>query len=502
MAGSTSPGRAVQIDDVLADRYELTGLVGTGGMSTVYCAKDRLLDRRVALKLLHDHYADDHEYVERFKREARSVARLSHPNIVTVIDRGEDGDKQFIVFEFVDGENLKQLIEDSGALGIRRALEIAIACADALAFAHANGLVHRDVKPQNILIDDEGRIRVTDFGIARSLEVEAGVTQTGTVMGTSSYLSPEQARGQTVTPASDIYSLGVVVWELLTGEVPFTGDNFVAVALQHINEPPPSLLEKRPDAPPRLALAVEHALAKEPEARFPTMAAFAEELRRCLQDLDQPADAQDTLVGLPAPTPAPGPAPAPGRTQTRLGANRWPLALALVGLLAVIAIVVGLLSLGGSGGKGSHSATGGSSSAGAAVTLRAAGNYDPDGNPDSHADTASAATDGDSSTYWYTQIYATPQFGGLKHGLGLVLDAGGSHKLTQITVDSPTPGFQAQIQSGDSAGGPFSPDSSTQTVSGSTTFQLEGRSTRYYVVWITQLPPGGKAEISEVSAKG
>ena len=259
----------MHVNDVIADRYELTELVGSGGMSMVYSARDRLLDRRVALKILHDHYANDREYVERFRREARLVAQLSHPNIVTVIDRGEDGGKQFIVFEFVDGENLKQLIEDAGALGVKRALEIAIACAEALAFAHANGLVHRDVKPQNVLIDTDGRIKVTDFGIARSLDVEIGVTQTGTVMGTSSYLSPEQARGQTVTEASDIYSLGVVLWELLTGEVPFAGDNFVAVALLHINEQPPSLLERRPDAPPRLVLAVERALAKEPHDRFP-----------------------------------------------------------------------------------------------------------------------------------------------------------------------------------------------------------------------------------------
>ncbi|HVS85346.1 MAG TPA: protein kinase [Gaiellaceae bacterium] len=491
----------MQIDDVIADRYELIGLVGSGGMSTVYCARDRLLDRQVALKLLHDHYAADSEYVERFRREARSVARLSHPNIVTVIDRGEDGDKQFIVFEYVEGENLKQLIEDSGALELRRALEIAIDCADALAFAHANGLVHRDVKPQNVLIDVEGRIKVTDFGIARSLEVEVGVTQTGTVMGTSSYLSPEQARGRAVTASSDIYSLGVVLWELLTGEVPFDGDNFVAVALRHINEQPPSLIERRPDAPPRLATAVERALGKEPEDRFPTMAAFAEELRRCLEDLDRPTDAQDTLVGVPAAAPAAGPVPVTARARSRARTARGPILLVVVALVAVGAIVAGLLSLGGGGSGGRSPSSGSGSGAGGPVTLSAVGNYDPDGDPDSHADTASAATDGDSSTTWYTQIYATPQFGGLKHGLGLVVDAGGSTKLTQLTVQTPTPGFQAEVEAGDSASGPFSPDSSTQPVSGSTTFSLNGKEARYYVVWITQLPPGGKAEIAEVTAK-
>jgi len=198
---------------------------------------------------------DWNEYLERFRREARAVARLSHPNIVTVIDRGDDGGRQYIVFEHVEGENLKELVTRTGRLPPRRALELVIPVADGLAFAHERGLVHRDVKPQNVLLSSEGEIKVTDFGIARSLDVEHGVTQTGTVLGTSEYLAPEQASGEPVSPATDEYSLGVVLWELLTGEVPFTGENFVAVALRHVNEPPPSLREQRPDLSPRLAAA-------------------------------------------------------------------------------------------------------------------------------------------------------------------------------------------------------------------------------------------------------
>src|SRR6266516_262992 len=225
------------VGELIAGRYELEELVGSGGMSSVYRAHDRLLERRVALKVLHEQFTRDSDYVERFRREARSVAQLSHPSIVTVIDRGEQDGRQFIVFEYVDGENLKALIEREGPLPERDALELALQIARALSVAHAHGLVHRDVKPQNVLLDDEGRAKVTDFGIARSLDVEAGITQTGTVMGTSDYIAPEQARGVKASVQTDIYSLGAVMYAVLTGEVPYHGDNFVAIAMRHINEP-------------------------------------------------------------------------------------------------------------------------------------------------------------------------------------------------------------------------------------------------------------------------
>ena len=261
--------RPPQPGDLIADRYELEELVGTGGMSSVFCARDRQLERRVAIKILHEHYARDPEYLERFRREARAVAKLSHPNIVTVIDRGDDDGRQYIVFEYVDGENLKELVLRSGRLPVRQALELALAVADGLAFAHGRGLVHRDVKPQNVLLNGEGEVKVTDFGIARSLHVEHGVTQTGTVLGTGEYLAPEQASGKQVSPATDVYSLGVVLWELLAGDVPFTGENFVAVALRHVNEPPPRLRERRSDVSPRLEAAVDQALAKDPGPTVP-----------------------------------------------------------------------------------------------------------------------------------------------------------------------------------------------------------------------------------------
>jgi eukaryotic-like serine/threonine-protein kinase len=480
------------LDEVIADRYELEELVGTGGMSSVYKARDRLLERNVALKVLHPHYSDDAEYVERFRREARSVAQLSHPHIVTVIDRGEDGGQQFIVFEFIDGENLKQLIGRIGPLPVRRAVELALEIADALAFAHDHDLVHRDVKPQNVLLTPDGDAKVTDFGIARSLDVEQGVTQTGTVLGTSNYLSPEQASGKPVTPATDVYSLGVVLFELLTGEVPFPGENFVAVAMKHINEPPPDLTEKRPDVPLRLVAAVERALEKDPSRRFQSMGEFASELQQCLAEMAS-ADEERTFI-------ATSPVLKQSRPhRVRATRRRWPL-VALVLLVAAAAVVGGILALGDSKGK-KPSGPGGSVLR--VIPLSGVTGYDPQGTGGEHDADAPKATDHDPATYWQTETYGSPDFGGLgKSGVGLVLDAGRPITLSSVTVTSDTPGFSAKIQGGSASTGPFVPDSSIRTVNGSTTFKLDGKSSRYYAVWITRLPPGAVAHVNEVTARG
>src|SRR3954463_3841081 len=184
------------VGELIADRYELEELCGSGGMSSVYKAHDTQLERNVALKILHDHYSDDEEFVERFKREARTVAQLSHPNIVTVIDRGESDGRQFIVFEYISGENLKELVVRSGRLPVEQALELALEIARGLSFAHQHGLVHRDVKPQNVLLNRGGEVKVPACGIARSLPVDRGVPQPGTVRGPGDYLAPEQARGK------------------------------------------------------------------------------------------------------------------------------------------------------------------------------------------------------------------------------------------------------------------------------------------------------------------
>jgi serine/threonine-protein kinase len=340
------------------------------------------------------------------------------------------------------------------------------------------------------LLTPDGEAKVTDFGIARSLDVEHGLTQTGTVLGTSNYLSPEQASGHATTPATDVYSLGVVLYELLTGEVPFPGENFVAVAMKHINDLPPDVLERRPDVPIRLAAAVDRAMAKDPAERFPTMDQFAWELRQCLAELDTPPDAERTII-------APSPVLRESRPhRARAARSRAPV-YAIIALLAIAAIVAGILGLGGSKGKPPAP----SGATGASITLSGVTGYDPQGTGGEHNGDAAKATDGDPSSYWQTEHYASPQFGGLKDGVGLVLDAGRTVALKSITVTTDTPGYTAEIQAGSSPTGSFAPDSSSQQVGASTTFTLNGKSARYFVVWITNLGTNNSVHVNEVKAR-
>jgi eukaryotic-like serine/threonine-protein kinase len=477
------------VGQVLADRYEIEELVGAGGMSSVYRAHDRLLDRKVALKVMHQHYGEDPEYVERFRREARSVASLSHPNVVTVIDRGEHEGRQFIVFEYVDGENLKQLIQRRGPAPVATALELATQIARALSFAHQQGLVHRDVKPQNVLLNGNGMAKVTDFGIARSLDVQRGMTQTGTVLGTSDYIAPEQAQGMDVDEHTDVYSLGVVLYELLTAAVPFPGESFVAVAMRHINDPPPPLRDTRPDVPPRVGAAVQRAMAKDPRDRFPTMAAFADELDGCLAELQ----ATQVLPGRRVPTRSP--------RKSRRRSSAWPIVLALVLLIAAGA-VAGYLVL----HKKTPVATGLHPNSPVTGTLSlTATAFDPYGKPPGQENNANAykATDASPLTYWETEHYYSTFAALGKPGVGLVLDAKRPVTMRQLGVASQTPGYRAVIRAGDSPTGPFNDVvSAPQTAGGRAIFSINtGSPHEYYLLWITQLPPNqGSVRINDVTA--
>src|ERR687888_2490048 len=351
--------------------------------------------------------------------------------------------------------------------------------ARALAFAHSEGLVHRDVKPQNVILTEEGRAKVTDFGIARALDVAGGLTQTGTVMGTSDYIAPEQARGAHVDELTDVYSLGAVLYELLTGEVPYPGDNFVAVAMRHINQPVPSVLERRPDVSPRVDAAVQRAMAKDPRDRFESMDAFAAELQACLEVPDGSEEA--TIVV--APQKAARRRRRPARPPTHR-VSVWPLLLLLAGLAVLAVVFAAVFAFTGSTPKiPDIVGAGGSSSK--PVPLTGVTAYDPEGdNQEEHNDEARYATDRDSNTYWTTEHYS----GGLnKSGVGVVLDAGSARKVSKLTVRTDTSGFRAQIQSGSSPSGPFRQVSATMTVNGTTTFSLKVGVARYYVVWITDL---------------
>src|SRR2546425_5201576 len=255
-------------------------------MSTVYRAFDETLERWVAIKLMHGALSGDPLQHERFRREARSVARLSHPHVVTVIDAGEDEGHPYIVFEYVEGETLKHRIrtlrEQGRAMPVVEAVAYAIEVGRALSAAHAQRVIHRDVKPQNVMIDTEGRAKVTDFGIARSLESD-GLTKTGRVLGTTDYVAPEQAMGQAVDARCDIYSLGVLLYETLTGEVPFKADTLAGVAMKHVNERMPDVQERRPEISAALAAVIERATAKEPKKRYPDMIALLADLEGALE---------------------------------------------------------------------------------------------------------------------------------------------------------------------------------------------------------------------------
>ncbi len=487
---------------VVAGRYELEELVGSGGMASVYRAGDRLLERRVAIKILHEHFARDGDAVERFQREARAVAQLAHPNIVTVIDRGEENGRPYIVFEYVEGETLKQRVQREGPLPVAEVITLGLEIARALEAAHARGVVHRDVKPQNVLLAEDGRARVTDFGIARARDTE-GLTLTGTILGTSDYIPPEQARGERTSESGDIYSLGVVLFELLTGDVPYTGETAVAVAMRHVRDPVPSVLERRADVPPRVDALVQRSLAKDPAARLASMGEVVTELEACRAEAGAPAargvpgsDSAETFVTQPTRAPR-------RRQRHAVSGGRGRRAVrsvlvALVTLLLVAGAAVGTFvlarSLGGSGDDGAT--TGGSDRP--AVALTGIGAHDPFGGDGEHDAEAPNATDKDAATYWTTETYQSFD----KEGVGVVVDAGKQTAVSRVTVQTDTPGFTAEIQAGAAPTGPFETVSQARSVAGTTTFTLEDANARYYVVWITDLGTSDVAHVNEVRARG
>jgi eukaryotic-like serine/threonine-protein kinase len=284
-------------------RYRIERKLGAGGMADVYLAEDQELGRRVAIKILNGRHANDGQFIERFRREAKNAAALNHPNIVSIYDRGEAEDTYYIAMEFLDGRTLKELIVGHGQAPVRVAVEYARQILSALRFAHRHGIVHRDIKPHNVLVDREGRVKVTDFGIARAGTSQ--MTETGSIVGTAQYLSPEQARGGEVDQRSDLYSLGVVLYELLTGKTPFEGDTPVEIAMKHLSNTPQAPSELRSDIPPELDMVVLRALAKDPEERYQSADEMEGDLDRVARGAPVAAATVDAATQvLSRPTPA------------------------------------------------------------------------------------------------------------------------------------------------------------------------------------------------------
>src|SRR6478609_5043533 len=360
---------SAMIGTVLSGRYRLEAKLGSGGMSTVYLARDTTLDRQVAVKVMHREMSEQEDQLERFRQEARAVAKISHPNVVSVIDAAEDSGHPYIVFEYVEGETLKQRVSRVGALDIQEALAYAIEIARGLSIAHGRNMVHRDIKPQNVLIDDEGRAKLTDFGISRQLE-QAGMTATGRVLGTTDYVAPEQAMGHGVDPRSDIYSLGVVLYEMLIGQVPFHADSQVGVAMKHVNEELPDVQQRRPEISAAAALVVERATAKDPAQRYQAVGEMIDDLATALEVEAARAgsttgEATSVLEAVP-----------PAERKLSSG-GRWSrlwLALLLLAFAAAVAAVILISSGNGPGGGG-----GALSSKGTPLALAEASDYDPQG---------------------------------------------------------------------------------------------------------------------------
>ena len=496
----------------LNGRYRLEARIGAGGMSTVYRATDTTLQRQVAIKLMNREIASDSDQLERFRREARAVAQLSHPHIVGVIDYGEDLDPAFprpyIVFEYVEGETLKERIRRSGRLPITEAVAYAIEIARALGTAHAHHIVHRDVKPQNVLIDEEGQAKVTDFGIARTLD-EEGLTVDGRVLGTTDYVSPEQALGRGVTGQSDLYSLGIVLYEMLTGEVPFKGENQVAVAMKHVREGLPDVQGKRPEVSAALASVIDGATAKQVEDRYADDAELIADLEDVLAIETARAGSATGEVTSVLRT-------LPSQTQSRVPFWVRHRAAAAGLMLVLVAIVAGVVVWLGTRTHHSAPKLAVSPPAPHLTAVQPCQSCAHDYNPDAlsgpktqNPQDDELAIDGNLSTAWVTEHYYSGSL--QKPGVGLYVDMGKRVAAHEIVVYTQTPGWTGQIWASNTLpdpdvfnSGPGGWVKLAQLPSVSNPEKIPvstgGTGYRYYLVWITGLPPNTNyAAINEIA---
>lgn len=493
--------------DVIAERYVLEAEISRGGMATVFQARDDVLARPVAVKVLHSHLSEDASFLERFRREALAAAGLSHPNIVAIYDTGThpggEGEPplQYIVMEHCSGGTLDDLLSSQGPLPPERVVSIGVAICEALGYAHRENIIHRDVKPANVLLADDGLLKVADFGIAKAAFVEKELTTTGSILGTVTYLSPEQGQGLEPGPPSDLYALGVVLYELSVGRPPFVADSPIATALAHLKTPPPPLRSIKAGVPRSLEAVIMKSLEKDPDARFSS----AEAMR----------DALESSVGRANPsmtTPIPVRSlPAPVRTKRApAGRNAGWLVWVIVALVAIVggAVLVSTLDQGGSpapapGTKKNRPAAG----AGKQIAVAAVSDFDPYGGDGEHPEEAPAAIDGNAATSWTTQTYSSSLEILGKPGVGLVFDLGDEVEVSEVKVIG-SAGMDLEIRAGDSCEGNdetgFDKLAAQSATSATSRFTFPPTSARCWLVWITALSQEGSGigAIAEVEFLG
>lgn len=495
----------------LAERYELVTLIATGGMAQVWQATDTVLGRPVAAKILHPHLATDRGFLVRFRREAVAAARLSHPGIVSIYDTVTQPGLEVIVMELVDGQTLRTKLDAQGVLTIPETIDLGMQVADALSNAHAAGIVHRDIKPSNILLCRDERIMVTDFGIAKAGE-DTDLTVTGTLLGTAKYLSPEQVRGDASDPRSDLYSLGIVLYEALTGRPPFKADTDAATALARLQKPVPRIRHINPELPQELDDLVAQLMSREPADRQ----ARANDVRVALSGLrfEAPpsADADLTMVvGDPVyipPTMEDDEEEFEAEMDDFIRSERsWMLpALALV-LVATALIIVGALfsdtPIADAVLNRDDNETAQETipdqpddtisltpiSVIVAPSLAGATAIDPEGDGDERNDSAALAIDGDDDTYWRTERYRSANFGNLKSGVGLVIDLGGSARVNEVTLDTESEGWSVELYVGDDFSGTpdtwGEPAAAGRDLRNKTDFDLDAVVGQQLLIWVT-----------------
>jgi serine/threonine-protein kinase len=489
------------IGTLLSGRYRLESKLGSGGMSTVYLAVDETLGRNVAVKVLHREISDQPDQLERFRREARAVARLSHPNLVGVIDAGEDGGHPYIVFEYVPGETLKKRISTYGRLPLDEATAYAIEIGRGLQCAHTAKLIHRDVKPQNVLIDNEGRAKVTDFGIARSLEVH-GLTATGRVLGTTDYVSPEQAMGKDADPRTDVYSLGIVLFEMITGDVPYLAETQVGVAMKHVNEPMPDVQARRPETSAALAAAVDRSTAKDPKERY-------EDMNEFLRDLEAALEVEIARAGHSTGEATTVIDSVPRKRRKLMSRRRLSIVTVLL-VAGAAAAAIAFAALSGSDKDKEKPATTPVTTS-ASIDVTGAVDFDPQGGDGEHPELVQDAIDDDPTTAWETESYSAGLEGAPKTGVGLVLETDGSVTPAQLELQTDGGAWKFNVYGSDAKSAPEDPpfdETGTETgawgdplatdasADKSTTVDLDtSTANRYFLIWITDLAGTEKAQI-------